>query len=307
MLLILSSDPGLDLKEAFSRSLFLILAVVCKVQFSIQINDLSDREEDKAAGKRRWTGRLSYPFSLAVPMAFIALGLATAVFAGRSQAAILAYIVSTLLGLFYSSRPVRFKERGIWGLIVYALSATIIFVVVPWAWFDSSLFMLFILFAVVFSDKWVQIHFHQVVDYQNDRECGTRTFVLQIGLKRARSTLRGAAFLASFCTAGLLFHQLFLSKRTVLQQVVLLLCSAAVVAASGVYVRIIKRKPAASSALVKELPWIYLGLTYLVFYALPPLGFILLALKEPLMWIMVVLSALSLAGISRQSIRYQTQ
>lgn len=240
------------------------------MQFSIQINDLSDREEDKAAGKQRWTGRLSTPFSLAVMMACISLGLATAVFAGRSRAAILAYIASTLLGLFYSLRPVRFKERGIWGLIVYALSATMIFVVVPWAWFDSSLFTLLILFAVVFSDKWTQVHFHQVVDYQNDRECGTKTFAVQIGLKRARSALRGAAFLASFCIAGLLFHQVFLSKRTAIQQVVLLLCSAAVVAASGVYVRIIKRKSAASSVLVKELPWIYLGLTYFFFYALPP-------------------------------------
>lgn len=245
LLLILSSDPGLDLKEAFSRSLFLILAVVCKVQFSLQMNDLSDREEDKAAGKQRWTEHLSYPFSLALAIAFIAVGLGTAAFAGRSHAATLAYMASTLLGLLYSLRPVRFKERGIWGLIVYALSATIIFVVVPWAWFDSSLFMLFILFCVVFSDKWIQIHFHQIVDYENDRECGTKTFVVQNGLKRAQSTLQVAAFLASFFMASLLFYLLFLSKLATIQQIVLLACTAGILAASGIYAQIIKRTSAA--------------------------------------------------------------
>jgi len=297
----------LDLKEAFSRSLYLILAVVCKVQFSIQMNDLSDREEDKAAGKQRWTEHLSYPFSLALAIAFIAVGLGTAAFAGRSPAATLAYMASTLLGLFYSSRPVRFKERGIWGLIVYALSATIIFVVVPWAWFDSSLFMLFFLFCVVFSDKWIQIHFHQIVDYENDREYGTKTFVVQNGLKRAQSTLQLAAFLASFFMASLLLYLLFLSKLATIQQIVLLACTVVILAASGIYAQIIKRTSATSSALVKELPWIYLGLAFLLFAVLPPLGFILLALKNPLMWILVVLSTFSLVGISHRSIRYQTR
>ena len=90
-----------------------------------------------------------------------------------------------------------------------------------------------------------------------------------------------------------------------IRQGVVVLTSVAVVACCAAYVRVGKRRPHGTTALVGELPWIYLALTYLLFCALPPLGFLFLAFDEPLIWPLVVLSGLSSAGLSLQSLRYE--
>lgn len=303
LLVVSGADPGSDLKAAFPRILGLILAVACKVQFSIQINDLCDRGQDRAAGKRRWNEGLSPASCLAVALVFIAAGTAAAVFVGRSPVVIAAYVGSTILGLFYSWKPVRFKERGIWGPIVYAASATSIFAVVPWAWLGSSPIVLAVLGAAVFSDKWVQIHFHQVTDFEHDRRSGAGTFVARVGLDRARSSLRATAYLAALVMAGLLVLLPSLVKRAAAPSAPLFLFSAAVVSASGVYAGVSRRRPAASSAFVRELPWFYLGVSSLVFFILPPLGFLFLALEEPLMGVLAAASLLPPAVMSRQVLR----
>jgi 4-hydroxybenzoate polyprenyltransferase len=273
--------------------------------FSIQINDICDKKEDDAAGKMRWIGYLPKYMGIIISILLIVTGLSTVILASGSIKVILSYTATILLGLFYSLRPVRFKERGIWGLFVYALAAAIIYVLVPWTWFDSSLILLIFLFSTVMSDKWVQLNFHQIVDYHADLKNGTQTYAVRVGLKRTRSILRLASLFASFSMLSVLVYATFFVIEEKMLQIIILVMSTATVAASGIHVKILNKKTKSSSDLVKELPWIYLGLTYLLFCVIPPVGFIFLALKEPLMWIIVVLSALSLLGISLHSIRYK--
>jgi 4-hydroxybenzoate polyprenyltransferase len=294
-----------DLKANFKASLFLFFVVLCKVMFSIQINDICDRKEDDAAGKIRWIGYLPKSIGTIISILLVAVGLTTAFLVSNSWKVILAYSATILLGLFYSLRPVRFKERGGWGLIAYALAATLIYAVVPWMWFESSLVLLIFLFVVVFADKWVQLHFHQVVDYQADLRNRTQTFAVKFGLDRTRKTLRLAAATASlFIMLLIVYSTLFLISETFLQ--VLAATSVLVIlAAAGTYVSILKRKKRHVSDLVKELPWVYLGLTYLAFCILPPIGFTYMAFSEPLMGIIAALSALSLMSISWHSVQYK--
>jgi 4-hydroxybenzoate polyprenyltransferase len=273
--------------------------------FSIQINDICDKKEDDAAGKMRWIGYLPKYMGIIISILLIMAGLTTVILASGSIKVILSYTATILLGLFYSLRPVRFKERGIWGLFVYALAATIIYVLVPWTWFDSSLILLIFLFSTVMSDKWVQLNFHQIVDYHADLKNGTQTFAVRVGLKRTRSILQLASLFASFSMLSVLVYATFFVIEEKMLQIIILVMSTAIVAVSGIHVKILNKKTKSSSNLIKELPWIYLGLTYLLFCVIPPVGFIFLALKEPLMWIIVVLSALSLLGISLHSIRYK--
>jgi 1,4-dihydroxy-2-naphthoate octaprenyltransferase len=200
---------------------------------------------------------------------------------------------------------VRFKQRGVLGPIVYAASATIVFVLVPWTWLSSNTLLLGFLCIAVGSDKWIQLHFHQVLDFQADRRSGTRTFAVRIGLEKARLTLRAAASLASLCLLSLLAYTLIVLKPHAMRQILVVLASVAVVAACAAYVRVGRRRPRGATALVGELPWIYLALTYLLFCALPPLAFLLLALDEPLIWPLVVLSGLSSVGLSLQLLRYE--
>jgi 4-hydroxybenzoate polyprenyltransferase len=273
--------------------------------FSIQINDICDKKEDDAAGKMRWIGYLPKYMGIIISILLIMAGLTTVILASGSIKVILSYTATILLGLFYSLRPVRFKERGIWGLFVYALAATIIYVLVPWTWFDSSLILLIFLFSTVMSDKWVQLNFHQIVDYHADLKNGTQTFAVRVGLKRTRSILQLASLFASFSMLSVLVYATFFVIEEKMLQIIILVMSTAIVAVSGIHVKILNKKTKSSSNLIKELPWIYLGLTYLLFCVIPPVGFIFLALKEPLMWIIVVLSALSLLGISLHSISYK--
>ena len=305
LVLIILSSPTPDLKADFHKSLYVLFVVLCKVMFSIQVNDLSDRGEDDAAGKKRWIFYLPKYMGISIPIVLITAGLAVTILASGSIKVILLYIAAILLGLAYSLRPVRFKEHGLWGLFVYSLAAAIIYVLVPWAWFEASLTLLLCLFIAVFSDKWVQIHFHQIVDCQSDLKNGTQTYAVRAGLERTRKSLRFVSLIASFSIIGLLVYVTLFAKQEIQLKTIILAVSTVVVASSGIYVKISKQKIENESYLVKELSWIYLGLTYLAFCVLPPVGFIFFALKEPLMWILVTLSTLSLLGISWHSFRYR--
>jgi 1,4-dihydroxy-2-naphthoate octaprenyltransferase len=283
----------------------MLFAVFCKVMFSIQVNDLSDRREDLAAGKQRWIALLPESLGILVCTLTILVGFLTVVVASDSPSTLSAYGATTLLALAYSARPVRFKERGILGPIAYSASATIVFVLVPWTWLSSNTLLLGFLCIAVVADKWIQLHFHQILDFEADRSSGTRTFVVGIGLENARLVLRGAAFVASLCLLGLFGYVLDVLKPHGARQIVVGLTAVAVLACCAAYVRVGRRRAQGATALVNELPWFYLALTYLLFCALPPVGFLLLALDEPLIWPVAVLSGLSSLGLSVQMLRYE--
>jgi len=303
--LLFFSVPTTGLKTALYSSLPLILAVFCKVQFSILINDLGDRSTDLAVGKKRWITLLHKPVGYIIVLLFLAAGVAAVLLGRRSLQTILFYAASAFFGLSYSLRPLRFKERGTLGLLAYTLSALMIYVLVPWTWFESGLWQLIFLAAAVGTDKWIQIHFHQVVDYPADLKNGTRTYVVQAGLERARSSLKTAAFVASFCLLSVTVYVIVLAGDAGTRFVLFILVAATVIAAKIYTARSKAPQSPSSSALTKELPWIYLGLTYLVFFALPPVLFFFFALKEPWIWTLVLFSVFSAAGTSRQSLRYQ--
>ena len=131
---IIHSYSTFDLKIDFYSSLYLFFVVYCKVMFSIQINDLSDRKEDGAAGKKRWILTLPRSMGVFLSILVIAAGIIVIILASGSILVISSYAATILLALAYSLRPLRFKERGISGIIVYAAAATVIYVIVPWTW-----------------------------------------------------------------------------------------------------------------------------------------------------------------------------
>ena len=77
------------------------------------------------------------------------------------------------------------------------------------------------------------------------------------------------------------------------------------VAVVGIYIKYLKDNSRHLSDLINELSWLYLGLTYLLFRVLPPIIFTYLAFKEGVIWILVIVSFLSLIGESLLTIRYR--
>ncbi len=273
--------------------------------FSIQVNDLCDRKIDEAVGKKRWIYHLPINAGIALSIALVTMGLAIILLINSSIQVISAYTATILLALFYSLPPVRFKNRGLLGLACYALSAAIIYVLVPWTWFNSDFPALAFLFPVVFLDKWVQLHFHQVIDYHADLKTGVNTYAARVGVARAYRTLKHAAMLASLSIISLLLFVIFLARIEIILRLVILSLTAIVLIASVVYRWILSKQDSNGSDLIKKLPWYYLVLTYLVFCVLPPAVLIFLALAEPRIWILAVLSAFSFLALTLQSVRYK--
>ena len=301
---LLISDSAMDLKTYPYRSLPLILAVFFRVQFSILANDLSDRQIDLTIGKNRWIGNLPRPVGFLVVLACLAFGLVAVILWSGSIGTTLAYVASALLAIAYSQKPFRFKERGILGLIVYALSSILIYVLVPWMWFNAEPWSLLFLVAAVGSDKWIQLHFHQIIDYPADLKTGTQTYAVQAGLIRARSSLKMASLITSLCLAAMTAYIAVIAGRAVVFIFVLIALIAGMIL-SRIYIAEMKKQKVCSSTLVRELPWFYLGLTFIVFYALPLILFFFAAWQEPRMWILVAVALFFLASMSMQSHRYQ--
>jgi len=301
---LLMAEAATDLRTSLSRSFPLILAVLCRIQFSILANDLSDRAMDSAAGKRRWIAELPRTTGALILAVLLILGLGAVVVWGGSWHTTLAYIASALLAAAYSQKPFRFKERGRLGLIVYALSSVVIYVLVPWMWFRGNPWTLLILAAAAGSDKWVQIHFHQIIDHAADLKAGARTYAVEAGLEQARRTLKMAAITASLCMGIAVAYIAAVADHAVVSGAMLAALIAGI-SLSRIYVLRIKRQAAHSSDLLNELPWFYLGLTFLVFYALPVLLFMVSAWREAGIWILAVLAVLLLVLTAKQSHRYQ--
>ncbi len=302
--LILQTHPIEDLRARLYSSLYLIISIQCWSIACNLVNDLSDKNEDKAAGKKRWIFKVSSHAGILIIILLVGTGLSLIILVKSRGVVMISYAFAMFLGFIYSTRPVRFKERGGYGLLAYSLSATLAYVLVPWTLFHSSLTLLFILIFVVMSDKWVNLHFHQIVDYYADFNSMTRTYAVKVGLERARLSLRIAFLLASFSMIVVIMY-ILLSEQDITWRMIILLTSIGIIIGTGVYACILKKKASKVSELINELPWFYLGLTYLAFRILPPVIFTHLSVKVPVMWILVTLSCLSLLGESFYMIRYK--
>jgi len=278
---------GAELAGRGVTYLLLFLAAVCRTQAAILGNDIADCDEDQAAGKLRWICGVPRGSSYAIVAALVALGIVILLFAGAPPAAQLVFFISSALGISYSARPLRFKARGAHGPLAFSLSCSSFYVLVPWFWFSRDTALLVVLFPAVFLDKWANLHFHQVVDYEADRAQGTETCVVRTGLQRGRRTLRRFAWLASMAMIALL--ALLLSELTGAGRIAILLALIAVAAAAGHASRAFHRA-SQPSALIKELPPLYLGLAFGVLRILPPLLFIPLAFDNALLSIPAGLS-----------------
>jgi 4-hydroxybenzoate polyprenyltransferase len=141
---------------------------------------------------------------------------------------------------------------------------------------------LFFLAPAVLLDKWVNLHFHQVVDYEADRARGVRTLAVELGLARARRWLRGFSAGTSFwLLLALVYGASFLPR--ILGYV--FLGGSVLVLLFVIYISLRRSSFLSLSMFRRELPLFYLALTYIVFRLLPLLLFFVLALQEKSLWI----------------------
>ena len=276
-----SLNPALDSARLGTACLLALLVAGCWAQAAILANDLTDSAEDAAVGKRRWVRALPRGAGWAVVVLMVALG-ASVTAAAAPREALIAYAAAIVLGLLYSLRPVRLKDRGLAGPLAYAGAGALAYAVLPCAWLGARPAVLAVLAAAVLLDKWVNLHFHQVIDYDADRASGAGTHAVAAGPERARRLLKRMSWLAAAWLAG---TAAFVAVSLPSWRAGAACAVGAVVLLAGRYVHQARGGRAeAASALVRELPPAYLALTLALFRALPLLLFARLAVAERSAW-----------------------
>ncbi len=214
--------------------------------------------------------------------------------------ALTCYLGAVALGVAYSAPPLRLKERGLLGPFACAASVAIACAVLPWAWLGGPRQVLGLAAPAIFLDKWVHLHFHQVVDYEADLRQGSATFAVRVGIARARVMLAWAAIAASLALALLLA---WLAREQ------LPAWGAAVagvaLAASGIYTCVARRTAARATALTRELPSFYLALTFTLLKVVPIVSLVAVALREATLWLPAAMAGAMLAGEARSYLGYQ--
>lgn len=174
-------------------SFFNFVVFVCLyASFGYMINDFSDREVDKKAGKPKAIAQISPRAAKLVLFSIFLLGVLISLpFWLHNTDFLILLIVMYLLSTFYSLPPVRFKERYWMGIIVASITqrvfpAFLCFVIYNYFGWDSFLFLLFFF---IIGIRWIMVH--QIKDYKNDLKTNVETFITSIGiLKGTRCLLR---------------------------------------------------------------------------------------------------------------------
>ncbi len=281
------------------RMLQIYMPVACWSIVSIIANDLADRRADTRTDKWRWIFDVHPATAILVVLLLILAGGFTLIFSNTSSPTLIAYSLALVLGLSYSLQPFRLKEHGIMGIVGYSLACTCGFVLLPWTMLGSHYAALFILSLAVFLDKWVNLHFHQVVDFYADNRSGTHTFTVHHGIIRSRAILRIVIITA--CAVFFIAAGYVVVMRPNLWYFILLPLG---VVTAAVVLFLQRRYSTVHSTLTRELPAYYLGLTFALFRVVPLLLFIRLAALYHELWLLVCIMALLLILESLHAFHY---
>lgn len=172
--------------------------------FSYVINDFTDMQIDKKAGKQKVMYRLPKPI-VVVSMAFIFfLGIIPMLCITQEKAIFVGYsLVLYLTGAAYSVHwLLRFKERGLIGLIECSVAQRCLPLVALFFLYNIDVASFSVMIALSFINGLRYILIHQAVDYENDIKTGVRTFVSQ-GHNKYRSFIISAFILECILFLGI--------------------------------------------------------------------------------------------------------
>jgi 4-hydroxybenzoate polyprenyltransferase len=166
----------------WSSAVILLLALVPGAAYVSVINDVTDREEDAAAGKTNRAAGRSRGATAALIVAPIAAGLAFTFWWRRDPLLLGAYLAAWLAFSLYSLPPFRLKTRGIFGVLCDASGAhlfpTLVAVVLAFRGAAQSVRPLWLASVGVWAFAYGLrgILWHQLTDRDNDRGAAVRTF-----------------------------------------------------------------------------------------------------------------------------------
>jgi 4-hydroxybenzoate polyprenyltransferase len=162
--------------------------------FGYAINDYSDRDIDYRAGKPNAIGELSTNTAFIWLIALATAGMTLLIpFVANPYLPVTA-LVSYVIAIAYSVRPLRLKERGLIGLLVAAFAQRSAPLMIGMGIFQSygeASWLLVVLFVII-GLRWMLVH--QLLDFDSDRHTQVATFVQSIGKDRATALMKHIIF-----------------------------------------------------------------------------------------------------------------
>lgn len=160
----------------------LLAAIVPGAAYVSVINDWTDREEDRAAGKPNRLAHRSRAYAALLVAVTAGIGIAFCIAWRRDTLLLSVYLAAWLAFSLYSLPPFRFKARGILGVLCDAAGAhlfpTLVAVLladreaghgVSWTWLAAAGLW-------AYGNGLRGILWHQLTDCDADRTSGVRTF-----------------------------------------------------------------------------------------------------------------------------------
>lgn len=102
---------------------FLLIALLPGASFVSLINDLTDLEEDKLAGKNNRLEGKSKKYALTLIFVCLILGVIVSFFISKTSFTL--YLAAWMVFTCYSVSPIRLKHRGVWGALADTLGANV--------------------------------------------------------------------------------------------------------------------------------------------------------------------------------------
>lgn len=178
--LYLSKSNGLSL--LISTGIYFLFG---SAFFSISYiaNDYADIEVDKKAGKEKVIAKMKdWQIWLSFAILFIVGNVPLILYFQKKVQSIVLIVITYILGLAYSTLGIRFKEKGIWGLIECSFAQRSMPLVVICVMLSLKRIQIILLcgwIVISFLDGLRYIVIHQVVDLENDLKSGVVTYISQ--------------------------------------------------------------------------------------------------------------------------------
>jgi hypothetical protein len=153
------------------------------------LNDYSDRIADAISGKENVVSTLKGWQQVFVLATILFVGSISFIPFYQHKLAVVFLFLCYLSSTLYSTRPLRLKERGIWGVMCVSLAQRAFPVLIVFAIFEHFEFdaLVFAVLSFLIGVRWILVH--QILDYDKDVQANVKTFVASRTPMRAYNLL----------------------------------------------------------------------------------------------------------------------
>ena len=164
-------------------SLILISSIGFYLMYGALINDFFDMPYDIAVGKKRPVQDLPKIVFIGL-IVFIAFLSALHLLYLKNILYTAVYIFAYFFVTFYSAPPIRFKNRGLAGLVVNGLIEKMLPVLAVFTFFNHFGIDTFIFLLVSFFVQISEAMTHQIYDYNADLKTGIHSSAVEMGVEK---------------------------------------------------------------------------------------------------------------------------